>query len=262
MSWRNCRVKNTKILIVEDDEVTAANLQMSLEKQGYLLVSIAEDVVSAKTKIIGGIPDIVLIDISLQESNDGIILANYIRQKQTIPFIFLTGHTDNNTLEGASKTEPHGYLIKPFNPLNLIPTIQMALYKHNQEKKKAENLHTLSEYNINLKKLIFGQEIIDKPLVFFGKDFYFNTNTCEAFHNGKQVKLVEKENLFIKILIAHLGLVVSFKKIVAYIWGENGATYNNVRMLVYRLRNKLQTDSIKNLSGTGYYIEQYAFTAN
>ena len=248
-------MKNSKILIVEDDEITAANLQMSLKNQGYIVTAIAKDASSAKNKIEVCIPDIVIVDISLQESEDGILLADYIHKKLTIPFIFLTTYTDDNIFANASNTEPYAYLIKPFNPSNLHATIQMALYTHNQEKKKNENLRTLSEYNLNLKKLIFGQEIVNKPLVSFGKDFHFNTNTYEAFYNNKKINLVKKENLFINLLIAHHGLVVSFEQIITYLWGKDGATYNNVRILVYRLRGKLQSNIIKNAAGIGYYID-------
>ena len=248
-------MKNTKILIVENDEVTATNLQMSLQKQGYALATIAEDMISAKNKINTYTPDIVIIDISLQESNDGIVLAEYIHKKQSIPFIFLTGHVDNNIIVDASKTEPYGYLIKPFNPLNLHATIQMALYKHNQEKKKNESLNSLTADNLNLKKLIFGKKIVDKPVIPFGNGHQFNITTCETFYNGRRVRLTRKENLFIKLFVANLGLTVSFDQAIAYIWGDDGSTENSVRTLVWRLRSKLHTDIIKSASGTGYYIE-------
>ena len=83
-------MKSKRVLIVEDDEVTAMNLKMSLEKQGYVVVAIADDALSAKSKIKVYVPDILIIDISLQESDDGIKLASYIREKQLMPFIFLT----------------------------------------------------------------------------------------------------------------------------------------------------------------------------
>lgn len=78
------------ILIVEDDEVTALNLKLSLEKHGYEVVSIAETVLQARNKIKIYEPNLILIDISLQKSADGIELANFINQKYHTPFIFLT----------------------------------------------------------------------------------------------------------------------------------------------------------------------------
>lgn len=248
-------MKNKRVLIVEDDEVTAMNLKMSLEKQGYAIVSIANDAASAKSKIKVYNPDILIIDISLQESNDGIMLANYIREKQLMPFIFLTAHTDDHIIEDASKTEPYGYIIKPFDPSNLHATIQMALYKYDQEKKRNESLDSLKIDKLNLEKLLYSKKMVDKPIVPFGKNYHLDISVCETFYDGKKIKLTKKENSFIRLLVAQLGLVVSFEQAISYVWEDDGATENSVRTLVWRLRNKLPTDIIKNASGMGYYIE-------
>lgn len=248
-------MKSKKVLIVEDDEVTAMNLKMSLEKQGYEVVAIADDAVSAKSKIKVYTPDIVIIDISLQESDDGIKLGGYIREKQLMPFIFLTAHTDDHVIEDASKTEPYGYIIKPFDPANLHATIQMALYKHYQEIKRNENLDSLKVDKLNLEKLLYNKKMVDKPIVPFGEGYHLDISVCETFYHGKKIKLTKKENSFIRLLVAQLGLVVTFEQAISYVWEEDGATENSVRTLVWRLRNKLPTDIIKNASGMGYYIE-------
>lgn len=248
-------MKSKKVLIVEDDEVTAMNLKISLEKQGYAVCSIADDAISAKSKIKVYTPDITIIDISLQESDDGIKLGSYIREKQLMPFIFLTAHSDDSIIEDASKTEPYGYIIKPFDPTNLHVTIQMALYKHDQEKKRSENLDSLKVDKLNLEKLLYNKKLSDKPIVPFGEKYYLDISLSETFYEDQKIKLTKKENSFIRLLVAQLGLVVSFEQAISYVWEEQGATDNSVRTLVWRLRNKLPTDIIQNASGIGYYIE-------
>ena len=69
------------------------------------------------------------------------------------------------------------------------------------------------------------------------------------------LKLTKKENTFIRLLVAQLGVIVSFEQAVNYVWENEGATENNVRTLVWRLRKLLPTPIIKNASGIGYYIE-------
>lgn len=248
-------MKSKRVLIVEDDEVTAMNLKMSLEKQGYDVVAVADDTLSAKNKLKIYNPDVIIIDISLQESDDGIRLASFIREKQLLPFIFLTAHSDDHIIEDASKTEPYGYIIKPFDPASLHVTIQMALYKYHQEKKRSENLDSLKVDKLNLEKLLYNKKLSDKPIVPFGDGYYLDISVCETFYNGKKIKLTKKENSFIRLLVAQLGLVVSFDQAISYVWEDDGATENSVRTLVWRLRNKLPTDIIKNASGIGYYIE-------
>ena len=244
-----------KILIVEDDEVTAMNLKMSLEKQGYEIVAIADNAIQARNKIKVYKPQIILIDISLQKSNDGIELASYIREKHQLPFIYLTAHSDNDIIQQAKQTEPYGYIVKPFDPESLNATIQMALYKFDNERKREEDLDALKIDKLNLEKLLYAKKVSDKPIVPFGNGYHLDLSVCETFYHGKKIKLTKKENAFIRLLVAQLNLVVSFEQAINYVWEENGATENSVRTLVWRLRNKLPTDIIKNASGIGYYIE-------
>ncbi|MEA2091743.1 MAG: response regulator, partial [Campylobacterota bacterium] len=77
-------VKNS-IIIVEDDEITALNLNLSLQKHGYNVMAVCDNALQAKNKIQTYKPDIIIIDISLDESNDGIELAKSMRKKHNIP---------------------------------------------------------------------------------------------------------------------------------------------------------------------------------
>jgi DNA-binding response OmpR family regulator len=245
-----------KVIIVEDDEITALNLNISLQKHGYSVVAVCDNALKAKNKIAMHTPDVVIIDISLQESNDGIELAKIIKQKYDIPFIYLTSYSDDDIISQAKLTEPYGYIVKPFDPGSLHATIQMALFKYQMENERKEDIHTLKVDKLNLEKLLYSKRTSDKPIVPFGKDYHLDISICETFYKGKKIKLTKKENAFLRLLVAQLGLVVSFEQAMNYVWDESGATENSVRTLVWRLRNKLETDIIKNASGIGYYIEE------
>ncbi len=249
-------MKKYSILIVEDDEITSLNLNMSLQKNGYNVVSMCDNAEDAKNKIVSCNPDIILIDISLQESNDGIKLAKTIRKKYNLPFIYLTSYTDDDIISQAKSTEPYGYIVKPFDPASLHATIQMALFKYEIENERKENSDSLKVDKLNLEKLLYSKKASDKPIVPFGEDYYLDISICETFYKGKKIKLTKKENAFLRLLVAQLGIVVSFEQAVNYVWDGNKATENSVRTLVWRLRNKLETDIIKNASGIGYYIEE------
>jgi len=244
-----------KILIVEDDEVTAMHLKMALKKLDYDVVSIAENTIQARNKIKIYEPDAILLDISLQENTDGINLATYIKDKHSIPFIYLTSHAETEILDKAKVTEPYGYIVKPFDPKSLHTTIQMALYKFQEERKLKDDINSLQVSKEQLEKLLYTKKISDKPLVPFANDYHLDISTCETFFKNEKIKLTKKENAFIRILVSQLGLVVSFEQAMNYVWEEEGATENSVRTLVWRLRNKLPTEIILNASGMGYYIE-------
>lgn len=244
-----------KILIVEDDEVTAMHLKMALKKLDYEVVSIAENTIQARNKIKIYEPDAILLDISLQDNTDGIDLASYIKSKHSIPFIYLTSHSETEILDEAKVTEPYGYIVKPFDPKSLHSTIQMALYKFQEERKLKDDINTLQVSKEQLEKLLYTKKVSDKPMVPFAGDYHLDISTCETFYKNDKIKLTKKENAFIRILVSQLGLVVSFDQAMNYVWEEEGATENSVRTLVWRLRNKLPTDIILNASGMGYYIE-------
>lgn len=244
-----------KIVIVEDDEITALNLKLSLQKHGYEIVSICDNINQAKKEIDTNTPDIAIIDISLQKSNDGIELAKDIKQKHNIPFIFLTSYSDDDIIAQAKLTEPYGYIVKPFDPNSLHATIQVALFKFELEQERESSVNSLKVDKMSLDKLLHMKKAKDKPIVQFGDDYYLDISICETFYKGKKIKLTKKENAFLRLLVAQLGVVVSFEQAMNYVWEENGATENSVRTLVWRLRNKLEDDIIKNASGIGYYIE-------
>ncbi len=248
-------MSKTKILIVEDDEVTAINLKLSLDKYDYDVVAITDNATQARSKIKIYNPDVIFIDISLQKSTDGIDLAHYINENLKKPFIYLTSHTDSDIIDKAKFTEPYGYIIKPFDPVNLNTTIIMALHRHKEEKKRNSNLSTFKHDKNNLEKLLYAKRVSDKPIVPFGSVYYLDISVCETFYENSKIKLTRKENAFIRLLVAQLGGVVTFEQVIKYVWDGSNATENSVRTLVWRLRNKLPTNIIKNASGVGYYIQ-------
>jgi len=245
------------ILIVEDDEITALNLKISLQKQGYNVLGMCDNIIDAKNDINTLKPEVIIIDISLQDSVDGIELAREIRAVHNIPFIFLTSHTDDDIISQAKTTEPYGYIVKPFDPSSLHATIQMALFKYESEKTVQEEMTSLKVDKINLEKLLYSKKESHDPIIEFGDNFHLDVSICETFYKGSKIKLTKKENAFLRLLVAQMGVVVSFEQAMGYVWEENGATENSVRTLVWRLRNKLEVDIIKNASGLGYYIEDY-----
>jgi DNA-binding response OmpR family regulator len=248
-------MSKVKVIIVEDDEVTATNLKLSLDKYDYEIVAVTDNATQAKSKIKIYDPDIIFIDISLQQGTDGIDLAYHINENFQKPFIYLTAHTDSDIINRAKLTEPYGYIIKPFDPVNLHTTIVMALHHHKEEQKRNRDLSTLKDDKNNLEKLLYAKKIPDEPIVPFGSAYYLDVSLCETFYEDKKIKLTRKENAFIRLLVAQLGSVVTFDQVIKYVWDGKHATENSVRTLIWRLRNKLPTDIIKNASGVGYYIE-------
>ncbi len=136
---------NAKLLIVEDEEIVAFDIESTLKGLGYAvpaIVSSGEDAIAYAAKIQ---PDLVLMDIMLKGSMDGIEAANEIRSHFKIPVVYLTAHADLSTLERAKITEPFGYLLKPFEEKELQTVIEIALSRHQAEEKMREALEKEKE---------------------------------------------------------------------------------------------------------------------
>lgn len=118
-----------RIMIVEDEQIVALDLQQQVEKLGHSIVGIAGTGRYAVELALDTHPDLVLMDIRLRGDIDGIEAATKIRSVIPIPIVYLTAYTDAKTLERASITQPLGYILKPFQLRELETTIQLALYK-------------------------------------------------------------------------------------------------------------------------------------
>ena len=126
--------ERAKILVVEDERIVAEDIQQNLEHLGYAVTNIASSEKMALKYIEESPPNLILMDVVLKGPGSGIEAARSIRNQYDIPIIYLTAHADEQTLDHAKKTEPYGYLLKPFEERELESAIETALYKHKMEK--------------------------------------------------------------------------------------------------------------------------------
>lgn len=134
-----------KILIVEDQLITAQAIADQLTRLGYAVVDIVHSGTDALTKTAETQPDLVLMDIVLKKGDaDGVGAANQIREQFQIPVVYLTAYSDQDILERAKVTEPFGYVIKPFSERDLRIAVEIALYKHSMEQQLARREKLLS----------------------------------------------------------------------------------------------------------------------
>jgi DNA-binding NtrC family response regulator len=118
-----------KILIVEDQFVEAHSLELMLKKANYPVCGIARSVGIAEEMIEKEKPDLVLLDIYLKGKRTGIDLGQQLKE-QNIAFIYLSANSNEDVLSQAKKTEPHGFIVKPFREKDLLVTLEIAEYRH------------------------------------------------------------------------------------------------------------------------------------
>ncbi len=124
-----------KILVVEDEWLVAQGLKENLKDLGHEVVGLAASGEEALHLAEAHRPDLVLMDILLKGSQDGIEVAEQLRHRFEAPVVFLTAYADAQTLERAKMVEPLGYILKPFELRELRSAIEIALYKAQAEKR-------------------------------------------------------------------------------------------------------------------------------
>lgn len=144
-------MEKTKILVVEDEVITAMSLEASLESLGYQVTSIVNSGEAALSSIDSNKPDIVLMDIKIKGDMDGIDTAEIIRERFDLPFVFSTAYLDQEKIERAKITMPFGYVLKPIQERELKVTLEMAIHtsKIEADRKEAERRLIDREQQLN-----------------------------------------------------------------------------------------------------------------
>lgn len=116
------------ILIVEDEAIVALALEDTLESEGYQVVGIADNGKEALDLLKKNEVDLMLLDIQIRGAWDGVETAKRLMALKNVPFIYLTAFSDEETVERAKETSPAAYLVKPFQPRNLLIAVDLALH--------------------------------------------------------------------------------------------------------------------------------------
>jgi len=224
-----------RILIVEDNAMSALEIQDILKKMGnndiYIASNYARSIELYKSKK----PNMLLLDIDLQDEKDGINIAKQIRKTDDIPIIYLTADTDEETIKRASLTKPSNYLNKPFSQESLKTAITLAwsMYHH----------HTLSACEFS-------------HLSSYHSYDYCTENLYEC---DTPIHLSPNEKNLIKIFCQSKKQLLDTASLSNLIWmGETPDSDNALRTLIYRLHHKLKYKLLEYVPPIGYRVIQYS----
>jgi PAS domain S-box-containing protein len=220
---------SAKILVVEDERITAEDIKDGLLSLGYKVPAVVYSGEDAVKKAGELRPDLVLMDIRLEGEMDGLEAAEEIKKHYDIPVIYLTAYSDESTLERAKKTEPSGYVLKepsgfihkPFEESELHSVIEITLYRHKMEKTHDQWISALLEsinealiatdndgkikFMNNMAEEITGwmqEDAIEKDLedVFKIYDEESNTEKFKLNSNGsEEVTIMNREGVTVHI---------------------------------------------------------------
>lgn len=191
-------MSDIRILIVEDEPLIAEDIAAALTQVDFSVTGVAYDAKEALLELSSNTPDLVLLDINLGGGDEGLDVAETIREKYAIPFLFLTSYTDKATVNRAKTKEPAGYLVKPFTEASLYTSIEIAWYNYQQ--KNASRYPPLDLARIN-KKLAPTQPLSEREFevlqrIYEGKTnqqiadaLFISPNTIKKHINNAYLKL-------------------------------------------------------------------------
>ncbi len=179
-----------RILVVEDDAITAHDIQLTLEKLGYSVAAITDNGIDAVSIAEQLKPDLVLMDIRLKGDMDGIDAAKKITLTNKIPIVYLSAHHEDETVERSKSTSPYGYLLKPLNDRDLNACLRLALFRFEAEKKLKESedrFKALSDVAASTIIIIEGSKFIyanphAETLIGYSPAEILNMNFWEVVH--------------------------------------------------------------------------------
>ena len=125
-----------RILVVEDEGIVAQNIKSRCEMLGYSVSGVVASGEEVLDQVEQDPPDLVLMDIRLSGSIDGVTAAMRLREKAAVPVVFLTAYVDDETIERAKLAEPYGYIVKPFSFADMRANIEIALHKYKMESQR------------------------------------------------------------------------------------------------------------------------------
>lgn len=221
-----------KILIVEDNPLTANDLKSALRKFHFEVTKVVSDCDSTLKSIEENHPDLIMMDIDLGKSKNGIEITKEIKKTKKIPVLYLTAFSDEDTMEDAFATDPVGYLIKPFRREELKSTIMLALYKINK----------------------LELDSINQDYAYIGFGYYFDEQTKKLYYKSQHIKLGLKERKLIAALLDAKGELIKTDKLEQKIWVDKVPSSSSLRTLIYRLRMKLGCQIIEVSYSNGYKL--------
>ena len=223
-----------KILIVEDEFISAEYLKELLEKEDYEVLDIVDNGPEAIEKCGTLKPDIILMDIMLNGQMSGCEAAVEIYQKYkySCEIIFLTAYASTEMINYAADAHAYGYLMKPYREEEILATLRLIA------------THNVSQ----------TVEETEKETIELNRGYLFNTKLHRLFtKNEGEVPLGKKPLKLIELLAKNKNSSVSHEQICHYIWGENKSNAT-LRSLIHRIRTTVYNDFIVNINGLGYRI--------
>ena len=210
------------VLIIEDDYILSTSLKEYLEDENFSVK--IEDSVDTNIYYLSKKFDIILLDLMLKDKKGEFILKDLRKKGVDTPIIIITAKGDISSKEICFKYGADDYIVKPFEPKELVLRINA------------------------LARRIYCEDCIKI------KDTIINISEKTVFKKNEEITLTKTEWDMLSLLLRNRGKVIDFERIMGNVWGDKFVSNESVRTYVKTLRKKLTDLEIVTYKGRGYKL--------
>ncbi len=222
-------IKNSKILLVDDEEDILEFLSYNLKKEGFR-IDTANNGISALKKLEKLKPDLIILDVMMPEM-DGIEVCEKIREKEKfedVLILFLTARSEEYSELAGFSAGADDYITKPIKPKLLVSRVNAIL----KRKRKKTN---------------------DGPIEI--GDIHINKSSHKLLYSGKEIYLARKEFSLLYYLMTIPGKVFTREEIISTIWKDAVVGDRTIDVHIRKIREKIGSQHIKTIKGIGYKFD-------
>jgi len=216
-----------KILIVEDEEITAFSLEMFCQSFGYTTLESVNNYDDAIASIRQNHPDLLICDIELHGPKNGLDIASIAQKQYAIPTLFLTAYYNEEIHNRAKDLDFYGYILKPYQEKELEATLKLAFHHITQNQP-------------------YTQRYIDI------RQYVFDMKTRTLYNETEVLPLSKKSRRLLYRLLLSPNETRPYRDIIDYVYEGEAASLDTLRHLVRRTRSVFDYDAIKSIRNIGY----------
>jgi DNA-binding response OmpR family regulator len=226
-------LENAQLLIVEDNSGVLSMLEFMLQRAGYEVRSAMSGREAVQSVERFGLPSLALVDINMEDM-DGFEFARYLRGQSDTPIIMITAQSQTEIIVAALSEFADDYLVKPFSSEELLARIERVLRR--------------------------ATAAVSEDWVVVDDYLRFSPERQQAKLDDRLVELAPLELKLLQLLTAYRGQTVLTETLLNKLWPFERSTRDQLRVVIFRLRQKLQRpstghDYIVTERGFGYRLE-------
>ena len=235
-----------RVMIVEDEMLAQRHLENVLKSLDVEVVGCFDNAADARAALTQGSCDMILMDINIKGSEDGIQLSRSILQQYSLPIVFISAYSDGETLEEVLDLSPYGFITKPFSAKDVEVAMGIAHKRFHADGTKRAIAEATAASSPTMAQV---------DAIQINDVYRFDMLTQTLYEDDRPVRLNKKQIKLIAVLAERCNQVVDYDTIIDEVWPDGVLASSSLRTLIYSVRQLLPDFPIESHSKIGYALK-------